>query len=148
MFKKKGKNGGTLYVYEPGESGNPSGKPKGTKNRATILRQLIDVKTKLVNKETGEEIQLSYEYKVMIALIDKALSGDVNAIKEVQDTLYGKIKDIVEIQKEQPLFPDKSKKPSKKKPKEDQEDDSPAEHFDFKDMTDNPEDVSKDNSDK
>jgi len=108
MAKIEGNNGGTLTPFEPGESGNPDGRPPGSKNRATLLKKWIALKTKIKNEETKEVIECTVEDKVILSLIKKAIKGDVYAIKEIQDTLYGKIKQTLEIQKEQPLFPDVS----------------------------------------
>jgi len=53
-----------------------AGRPKGKKNRATVLKQLL----KLGDTET----------KVNQALIDKAIQGDVRAFQEIYDTIFGK----------------------------------------------------------
>ena len=74
-----------------GEIRNPKGKPKGTKNRSTILKKWIEVTAKLKNPITGKEEIGTVEDKVNLALITRALAGDVSAIKEINDTLYGKI---------------------------------------------------------
>lgn len=99
-------HGGALVNFEPGESGNPHGRPPGSKNRATLLKKWLSVSVKIKNDTTGETFEGTMEDKVALSLIKKALKGDVSAIKEIQDTLYGKVKDVLEIQKEQPLFPD------------------------------------------
>lgn len=76
--------------WKPGESGNPKGRPEGAKHRSTILKEL------LARGNTEESVNQ--------ALIDKALTGDVPAIKEIQDTMYGKIADKIQ---EVPPEPDK-----------------------------------------
>ena len=73
-----------LTPYKPGQSGNPNGKPKGTKNRSTILREILELEA-----SDGK----TYEYKIDKALIDKALDGDIPAIKEIKDSVHGKITD-------------------------------------------------------
>lgn len=80
-----------------GEIRNPNGRGKGTKNRSTILRKWIEIHAKIKNPITGKEELGTVEDKVKLALITKALSGDVAAIKEIDDTLYGKIADKAEI---------------------------------------------------
>ena len=42
----EGKNGGTLKPFEQGESGNPNGRPKGSRNRSTIARRWLEVNQK------------------------------------------------------------------------------------------------------
>jgi hypothetical protein len=73
------------------------GHPKGLKNRSTILKKWIEITTKLKNPVTGKDEFGTVEDKVKLALITKALSGDVAAIKEIDDTLYGKIADKQDI---------------------------------------------------
>lgn len=82
-----------LKPYKKGQSGNPAGYPKGQKNRATILKKWIEVAVKFKDPITEEEISGTVEDKISLSLINKALSGDVQAIKEINDTLYGKIPD-------------------------------------------------------
>ena len=85
---------------KPGEVRNPKGKPPGTKNRSTILNKWIEVATKLKNPVTGKDEFGTVEDKVTLALIERALKGDVQAIKEINDTLYGKLTDKTEIKSE------------------------------------------------
>jgi hypothetical protein len=81
-----------------GEIRNPKGKPKGTKNRATILKKWIKVKVKIKDKSNPllREITGTVEDEIILALIHKGRSGDVQAIKEINDTLYGKIHDEID----------------------------------------------------
>ena len=78
-----------------GEIRNPKGKPKGTKNRATLLKQWIEVGTKLKDIN-GKEKKGTFEDRIEIAIILKALDGDVQAYKEIKDTLYGKLAEKLE----------------------------------------------------
>lgn len=73
-----------------GEIRNPKGKPPGTKNRSTLLRKWLEAGTKVGTVED----------EVILALIKKAKSGDIQAIKEIQDTLHGKIADKSEVKHE------------------------------------------------
>lgn len=97
-------------------SPNPSGRPKGLKNRATILTDLLALTFKKKDEETGKLITvpnpldpsnptMTVEIAVEVALIKKALSGNIEAIKEIKDTLHGKIKEVREI-----IPPDLSRK--------------------------------------
>lgn len=72
------------------------GRPKGAKNRATILKKWIKVAAKITHPENDETIEGTMEDKVNLALLAKAIAGDIQAIKEINDTLYGKIKDQLE----------------------------------------------------
>ncbi len=64
------------------------GRPRGVKNRSTILKELL-----ALQKDATFPNQ---EYQVNQALIDRAISGDVAAIKETLDTMYGKNPDKLE----------------------------------------------------
>ena len=103
----EGKNGGTLKPFEEGKSGNPNGRPKGSKNRSTIARQWLEVNQKLKNPLTGENETMSQEDLMTLALIKKAREGDVNAYKALMDSGYGApVQQIEQTLLEQPLFPD------------------------------------------
>ena len=85
----EGKNGGTLKPFEQGESGNPNGRPKGSKNRSTIARKWLEVNQSLKNPLTGENETMSQEDLMTLALIKKARDGDTNAYKALMDSGYG-----------------------------------------------------------
>jgi len=94
---KGGNHNENLKSFKKGESGNPSGHPKGVKNRSTILKKWIEVAAECINPETKKKLPGTVEDKIALSLITKALSGDVQAIKEINDTLYGKIADKQEM---------------------------------------------------
>lgn len=77
--------------FRPGQSGNPSGKAKGVKNRSTILKKWIELDCTISDPETGKDISGTIEDKIALALIGKALKGDVPAIREIYDSIYGKM---------------------------------------------------------
>jgi len=93
--------------WKKGESGNPDGRPKGSKNRSTIAKYWMEVIQDLKNPLTGDNEKMSQEDLMTLALIKKARSGDVNAYKALMDSGYGAPKQAVDITTaEQPLFPD------------------------------------------
>lgn len=66
--------------FQPGQSGNPNGRPKSKPFKEAIQKAL---------KEAGEDKdQLKL---VAVALVAKAMDGDVPAIKELADRLDGKV---------------------------------------------------------
>jgi hypothetical protein len=96
-----------LKPFEKGESGNPNGRPKGSRNRSTIARRWLEVNQKLKNPLTSEEETMSQEDLMTLALIKKARDGDVNAYKALMDSGYGApVQQIEQTNIEQPLFPD------------------------------------------
>ena len=60
-----------LKSWAKGQSGNPSGRPKGSKNRSTIARKWLSTKSKIVNPISSKEEMLSQEDIGTLALIKK-----------------------------------------------------------------------------
>jgi hypothetical protein len=78
-----------LIPFKQGESGNPNGRPIGSKNRSTIARKWLEVNQSLKNPITGEQETMSQEDMITLALIKKARDGDVSAYKELMNSGYG-----------------------------------------------------------
>lgn len=86
-----------LIPWQKGQSGNPAGKPKGARNRQTIVREILEMLVDEVGEDgqkTGKKIK-AVEAMTRAQLI-KALSGDVNSFKELMDSGFGKVVDKVE----------------------------------------------------
>lgn len=75
--------------WQPGQSGNPAGRPKGSRNRATVMRELLELHESMKNPITGMTENLSQEYIISLAQIAKARKGDTHAYKAVMDSAYG-----------------------------------------------------------
>ena len=91
--------------YKKGESGNPSGRKKGSLNRKTIARIYLSYLQEEVNPLTGIKELLSNEDMITLALIHKAKQGDVSAYKALMDSAYGGVKQNVEVtDAETPIF--------------------------------------------
>ncbi len=86
----------TKYEFKKGESGNPSGRPKGSLNRSTIAKKWLEVLSQ-EELEDGQVKWLSNEEAMTLSLIKKARNGDVNAYKALMDSAYGTAKDTVDI---------------------------------------------------
>lgn len=71
----------TETQYRKGKSGNPRGRPKGTKNFASALQQLLD--GELVVNERGKRVTRSKRDVIAALLINKALGGDLKAAELV-----------------------------------------------------------------
>jgi|TARA_R110000823_G_scaffold125977_2_gene252963 hypothetical protein len=94
-----------LKNWEKGVSGNPKGRPKGALGRATIVKQWMEAKQSLKNPISGELEMLSQEDAGTLALIHKMRQGDVAAYRALMDSLYGAVKQTMELsQAEQPIF--------------------------------------------
>lgn len=85
--------------FKKGNKASP-GRPSG-EDRATILKKLLKATMKdgngkaLKNPITGEKL-VTWAEGVDIALLRKAHAGNVEAIKEIKDTMHGKMKEIVQ----------------------------------------------------
>lgn len=83
-----------LNQFKPGESGNPSGRPRGTKNLSTILREMLQEEIEVDVNGNKEKKTLS---DVLVRkLIQKANSGDVRALTEIFDRTEGKAKQEID----------------------------------------------------
>lgn len=78
------------HKFKEGQSGNPNGRPKGTRNRSTIVREWLEVQQSVKNPITGQQEVLEQQDIMTLALIKKAREGDVNAFRELMDSAHGK----------------------------------------------------------
>tara|TARA_R110002111_G_scaffold209816_1_gene273729 strand:+ start:146 stop:517 length:372 start_codon:yes stop_codon:yes gene_type:complete len=94
-----------LKSWEKGVSGNPKGRPKGALGRATIVKKWMEAKRDYKNPLNGLTEHLSQEDALTLAMISKGLKGDVAAYRALMDSLYGAVKQTMELsQAEQPIF--------------------------------------------
>lgn len=99
-----------LIPYEKGQSGNPKGRPKGSKNRSSVAKKWLSVEQNQKNPLTNQDEDMSQEDLITLALIKKARKGDVQAYQKLLDSAYGApVQQIEQTNIEQPLFPDVSK---------------------------------------
>lgn len=85
--------------FKPGESGNPAGKPKGTKHLSTIIREIGDnldwSKTTLKNKEQLQAQYGNNGWKAVVYVAwTKAMTGDAQAMKWLAENGFGKNIDL------------------------------------------------------
>ena len=76
-----------MTQFQPGQSGNPAGrKPRVVEDaEQSLLSRLFDAEA---------------EQRVIRAMIEAAVAGDVAAFKALYERKYGKVKDIVEEKSE------------------------------------------------
>jgi hypothetical protein len=89
-----------LKPFKKGKSGNPAGRPKGSLSRSTIARRWLEATRKGKNPITGEDEVLTQEDVITLALIRKAMDGDVAAYKALMDSGYGTAKDTIDLRTE------------------------------------------------
>lgn len=78
---------------------NKAGRPKGSKNLSTILREMLDEEVDVVIDNKKE--RRSFQEVIVRKLIKKANDGDMRAITEIFDRIEGKAKQEIkhEIQR-------------------------------------------------
>tara|TARA_R110001592_G_scaffold140715_1_gene361799 strand:- start:55 stop:528 length:474 start_codon:yes stop_codon:yes gene_type:complete len=91
-------NNQNLIQFKKGESGNLKGRPKGVKNRGTIIRDIFNSITQLDSFQFNDlkskfpniKEEISIEYLMTLIQVDKAIfKGDTKAYKVLMDSIYG-----------------------------------------------------------
>lgn len=91
--KSSGKNTKGLVFWQPGQSGNPSGKKLGTRNRKTVI---MDALRRIAEANNMPPEQL--EEMLQASGIEQAIKrGSFFHYKEISDGLYGKITDKMDV---------------------------------------------------
>jgi len=87
-----------LKPFKKGESGNPKGRIKGSKNRSTIVKELLETILHKQNPidEFDENKEFTAEQIIMAQHIRQAMEGDVQSAKLILDSAYGTPKQTVE----------------------------------------------------
>ena len=95
-------NNENLIPPKKGEIRNPNGRPKGLKNRQTLVREMLEKaavkKFKGAQDEAfGEDVGVNtIQEQIIASLVLKAISGDVAATKELLDSGYGKLTEKID----------------------------------------------------
>ena len=97
----QGKSKGRVENLKPQKAGepshNPNGRPKGLRNRSTIVREWLEASYKKINPITGQNETLQIQDHLVISLIGKALKGDVQAFRELFDSGHGKVSELLDV---------------------------------------------------
>lgn len=80
-----------------GEVRNPKGKPKGTLNRATLFRRVLEFTQAVKHPITGEMVEMSQAEIMLWAQARKARKEDTRAVEFLFTGLFGKMPDRVEM---------------------------------------------------
>ena len=80
--------------FKPGQSGNPTGRPKGTLNLRTDLREELTERIRL--REGDRDLKVSKQRAMLKALVAKALKGDARAA----NVLLGLVGKLFELEPE------------------------------------------------
>ena len=85
------------HKFKKGESGNPAGRPVGSRNRSTVVKSWLETPMRAKNPITKKEEELEVQDVMTLALISKAFKGDTNAYKELMDSGHGKLENHNDI---------------------------------------------------
>jgi hypothetical protein len=85
------------HKFPKGQSGNPNGRPKGRRNRATVVRQWLEVSQSVKNPITGETEVLEQQDLIVLAQIKAARDGSTQAFNALMDSADGKVAQRVEV---------------------------------------------------
>ncbi len=88
---------------KPFKEGNQYGYPKGVPNTKTRLKRLLEIIQEKTNPFTGVKEGFTVAEQMDVALIAKALKGDVRAYQEIMDRMEGKITNTHEVKTDTPL---------------------------------------------
>ena len=95
-----------LKPFAPGQSGNPSGRPLGRRNKDTMFELALEAYArKLLKKYNSthkkkiewEDFDGDPELDIFMQLVDKARNGDLKAIEAFLEHRHGKAKATVAI---------------------------------------------------
>ncbi len=74
------------HQFKPGQSGNPKGRPKGRKNMATLIQNVLD--RKVVVKQNGRERKISFSEAFIEAFAQKAINGTTRDMVAAMKTIH------------------------------------------------------------
>ncbi len=89
-MERQGKNGGKLKSFEPGQSGNQKGRPKGVPNAKTRMARFLELSINGKNPITKEDEPFTVAELMDLQVISKAIKGDLQAWEKINDRLEGK----------------------------------------------------------
>jgi Family of unknown function (DUF5681) len=81
------------HRFAPGKSGNPNGRPKGSKNFETIFNEVVD--SKVTVKKNGRNLSIPVREALLLVLTDAALKHNMQALFKVIDLLRAYDVDVV-----------------------------------------------------
>jgi len=95
---ERGEDGGSYLVgyrkppsntkFKKGQSGNPMGRPKGSRNISTLLTQELNKSVRVV--QNGRSKRITKKQALLIQMVNKAASGDIRyltlLLREIRET--------------------------------------------------------------
>lgn len=83
--------------FKPGQSGNPKGRPKGTKNLRTDLSE--ELAEKITVTEGGQQLVISKQRAMLKSLMAKSIKGETVAARALINLIIGL--EMVDVQDKQ-----------------------------------------------
>lgn len=80
---------GKPHLFKKGQSGNPNGRPKGSKNFSTLFREAV--------KQIAEETGTDAERELVLTAIEEARNGKFSYHKDIFDRVYGQAEQKHEV---------------------------------------------------
>ena len=65
--------------FKPGQSGNPKGRPSGSKNIYKLLDDIVNEKIQM--KKNGKPVRISKKQAILFQAVNKAVQGDLKAFQ-------------------------------------------------------------------
>jgi len=80
-----------LKPFKKGHSGNPKGRPRGKQSITSLLKRIINKRMNIRCDYTNELKNMSFAEMIVLSLVNRAINGDIRAIREVLDRVDGKV---------------------------------------------------------
>ena len=77
--------------FEPGQSGNPAGRPKGVINITTRIKQILEMELQVKDPVSNEACKKTVSEIIGLRLAKEAISGSIKAVKIILDRTEGKV---------------------------------------------------------
>lgn len=87
--------------FKPGTSGNPSGRPRGTKNLRTDLSE--ELSEKITVTEGGKQLEISKQRALVKSLAAKSIKGETAAARVLINLIVGLEMADAQDKSEEPL---------------------------------------------
>ncbi|MBN1325045.1 MAG: hypothetical protein JW974_02405 [Alphaproteobacteria bacterium] len=65
--------------FQPGQSGNPKGRPRGSKNTYKLLDDILNQKVQMT--QDGKQVKINKKTAILLQAANKAAKGDMRAIQ-------------------------------------------------------------------
>jgi hypothetical protein len=74
------------YQFKPGQSGHKAGRPKGSKNEETILRELLQHKVRIT--ENGKVRKITFLEAILRKVAEDCLRGNIKSVAFLLNRYY------------------------------------------------------------